>query len=155
MTFALRSLLPHQHFMAYAQRSHVMALATSRSCDQCTSGSGLVLESRRDLLLGLVVSRETVDAGFNENQAELRVFVFSVYFEVLSHRDGLFNKMPEVFGDGGSETCGFIEGLVVFLGLEFVWRFVPGWVIEGPEVIDAGRESRGGRKDQKGIAHSP
>lgn len=74
--------------------------------DQGASSSGLVLEGRRDLLLGLVVSGETVDAGFDEDEAEFGILVFSVDLEVLADSNSLLDEMPQVLWDRGCKTLG-------------------------------------------------
>jgi hypothetical protein len=53
-------------------------------------------------LLGLVIAGEAVDAGFDEDEAELRVLVLAVGLEVFADRNGLFYKVPEVFWDFGA-----------------------------------------------------
>jgi len=50
-------------------------------------------------LLGLVITGEAVDAGFDEDEAELRVLVLAVGLEVFADRDGFLYKVPEVFWD--------------------------------------------------------
>lgn len=76
-----------------------------RLCDESRSGRRVVLERRRDLLLGLVVPRETVDAGLDEDEAELGVLVLAVRLEVLAHGDRLFDEVPEILRDLWCETC--------------------------------------------------
>jgi hypothetical protein len=46
-----------------------------------------------------------VDPTLDENVAEFGVLVSSVDFEVFADRDGFFDEMVEVFGDGGCEAC--------------------------------------------------
>ena len=45
------------------------------------------------LARGLVVTGETVDTGFNENQSEFRVLVLSVTFQVFSDSNGFLDQM--------------------------------------------------------------
>jgi hypothetical protein len=59
----------------------------------------LVPEGRRQRLGPFVVSSETVNSGFNENQSELRILVSSVLLHVLSDRDGLLDEVVQVFWD--------------------------------------------------------
>lgn len=68
------------------------------------SGSGLVLESRGDGTLGLVVTSETVDTRLDENEAELGVHVLAVTLEVLANRNGLLDKVVKVLRDLRSKT---------------------------------------------------
>ncbi len=51
---------------------------TQRLGNEGGSGSGLVLEGRRDGTLGLVVTGQTVDTRLDENEAELGVHVLAV-----------------------------------------------------------------------------
>ena len=51
-------------------------------------------------MLGLVIAGETVNAGFDEDEAELRVLVLAVRLEVLAHGDSLLDQMPEVLRYG-------------------------------------------------------
>lgn len=61
----------------------------NRLCDESAGGSGLVLPGGRESADGLVVARETVDAGLDENEAELRVLVLAVALEMLADGDSL------------------------------------------------------------------
>lgn len=77
----------------------------SPSSNQCRRGAGIILEVGLDDLLGLVIPRQPVDSALDENQAEFRVLVFSVDFEVFTDGDGFFDEMVKVFGNGGCEAC--------------------------------------------------
>ena len=55
-------------------------------------------------MFALVIASEAVDAGFDENEAELRVLVLAVDLEVFTDRNGLFNEVPEVFWDSWGEA---------------------------------------------------
>ncbi len=77
----------------------------NRSCDEGGSGRRVVLEGWGDLLLRLVVARETVDTRLDENEAELRVLVLAVDLEVLAHGDRLFDEVPQILGDLGGKAC--------------------------------------------------
>ena len=46
-----------------------------------------------------------MDSTLDENKTEFRVLVFSVDFEVFTDRDGFFDEVVKVFGDGGCEAC--------------------------------------------------
>lgn len=50
-------------------------------------------------MFSLIIAGEAVDAGFDEDKAELRVLVLAVGLEVLTDRNGLFDEVPEVFRD--------------------------------------------------------
>ena len=73
--------------------------------NQGAGGGALVSPGRREYTDGLVVTRETVDTGLDENETELGVLVLAVDLEVLAHGDRLFDEVPEIFRDRGRETC--------------------------------------------------
>ena len=89
----------HSHDSTLPKRSR-----RGRLGNEGGSGSRVVLERRGDLLLGLVVAREAVNARLDENEAELGVLVLAVGLEVLADGDGLLDKVPEILGDRGRET---------------------------------------------------
>ena len=64
-------------------------LKALRLCDEGGGGGGLVLPGRGKDTDGLVVARQTVDTGLDENEAELGVLVLAVALEVLADGDGL------------------------------------------------------------------
>ena len=65
------------------------------------------------LLLRLVVADEAVDAGLDEDEAELGVLVLAVRLEVLADGYGLFDEVPEILGDLGRETCRrIVQGMI-------------------------------------------
>jgi len=64
-------------------------LIALRLSDKGGGGGGLVLPGRGKDTDGLVVARETVDTGLDENEAELGVLVLAVALEVLADGDGL------------------------------------------------------------------
>lgn len=76
------------------------------SCNEGGCGRRVVFERWRDLLLCLVVARETVDTRLNQDKAELGVFVLAVCLEVLSHSNRLFDKVPKVLRNLRSKTYG-------------------------------------------------
>lgn len=51
-----------------------------------------------------VVSSQSVDSRFDQNQSELSVLVLSVSFQVLSDRDSLLDQEVQVFWDFWSQT---------------------------------------------------
>ena len=75
-----------------------------RLSDEGGGSRRVVLERRGDLLLGLVVAGETVNAGFDENEAELGVLVLAVGLEMLADGDSLFDEVPEILRNLRSET---------------------------------------------------
>lgn len=58
-------------------------------CDQCAGSGALVFPVGLQDSDGLVVSAETVDSGFDENEAELGVLVLSIALEMLADSDSL------------------------------------------------------------------
>ena len=90
--------------------------------DKGGSGSGLVLECRRELLLLDVVSGQSVDSGLNKNHSELGILVTTVSLEVLSDRDGLLDEVVEVLGDGWGEAVGLQDPEDLVSGNEFDLR---------------------------------
>ena len=65
---------------------------------------GFVLPGGGKGLNALVVAGEAVDAGFDENEAELGVGVTAVLVEVLAHVDGALDEAVEIFGKFGGLT---------------------------------------------------
>ena len=65
-----------------------------RLCDHGAGGRALVPPGRLQGADGLVVARQAVDAGLDENQAELGVLVLAVALEVLADGDGLRCDIP-------------------------------------------------------------
>lgn len=62
---------------------------TNKLCDHGACGCALILPVRLQDADGLVVSAETMDSGFNENESEFSVLVLSVALEVLADGNGL------------------------------------------------------------------
>lgn len=57
--------------------------------NESAGGGTLVPPGRGKDTDGLVVARQTVDTGLDENEAELAVLVLAITLEVLADRDGL------------------------------------------------------------------
>jgi hypothetical protein len=72
--------------------------------DQSGCGSRIILESRRNLLLGLVIPRQTVNPRLDQDQPELGILVLTVGFEVFAYCDGFFDEVPEIFWDRRRES---------------------------------------------------
>jgi len=75
----------------------------------------IILESRGDLLLGLVVPRKSVDPRLDQDEAELGVPILPVNLQVLSHRDRLFDEVPKVLRDGWSKSYPQTKGVCIIL----------------------------------------
>ena len=72
-----------------------------RLCDEGGGGGGLVPPGGGEDTDGLVVTRQTVDTGLDENQAELGVLVLAVALEVLA--DG--NSLADVSKNSAMRVC--------------------------------------------------
>lgn len=73
-------------------------------CDKGRGGSALVPPGRGEGTDGLVVTGETVNTGFDENETELAVLVLAVGLEVLADGDSLLDKHVEVLRDIGAQA---------------------------------------------------
>lgn len=69
-------------------------------CDQSSSGCGLVLPVGLELTNAAIVASKSVDAGFDQNQAELGVLVLLGHVQVLLDRDSLLDQHVQIFRDG-------------------------------------------------------
>lgn len=65
-------------------------LGKTRLCDHGAGGGTLVFPVGLEDTDGLVVSAETVDSGFDQNEAELGVLVFAVSLEMLADGNSLW-----------------------------------------------------------------
>lgn len=52
----------------------------------------------------LVITRKTMNTGFNKNQTVLGILILAVTFKMLTDGDGLLDQVVQVFRDFGSET---------------------------------------------------
>lgn len=62
-------------------------------CDHRAGSRTLVSPGRGQNADCLVIPRQAVDAGFNQDEAELRVFVLAVTLEVFADSNGLNTQM--------------------------------------------------------------
>lgn len=53
-----------------------------------------------------------MDSGFDQDETELGILVFSANFEVLAHGNRLFDEVPEVLRDGWAKTYPQTKGIV-------------------------------------------
>lgn len=81
------------------------------SCNQSGGGGRVVLEGRRNLLLGLVVTSKTVNARLDQDETELGVLVFAVDLKVLAHGHRLFDEVPKVLWDGRCQSYPQTKGM--------------------------------------------
>lgn len=55
-------------------------------------------------MLRLIVTGEAMNTGLDQDQTELGVLVLPVGLEVLANSNSLLHEVPEVLGNGGSES---------------------------------------------------
>jgi len=65
--------------------------------DQSGGSGRFVFPGRRQNTNSLVVTRQAMNPGLDENEAELAVLVLAVALKVLSHGDSLLDKHVEIF----------------------------------------------------------
>ncbi len=65
--------------------------------DQGGGGGRIVLPVGSQLTGRLVVARQAVNLGFNQNQTELGVLVLAVALQVLADLHGLLDQVVQVF----------------------------------------------------------
>jgi hypothetical protein len=81
--------------------------------NDCRSGSCIILESGRELLLGLVVPRKPVNPRLDQDKTELGVFILAIDFKMLANGNRLFDEVPKVLRDGWAKSCPQTKGLCV------------------------------------------
>ena len=81
--------------------------------NECRSSICIILESRRKLLLGLVVPRKPVNPRLDQDKTELRVFILAIDFKMLANGNRLFDEVPKVLRDGWAKSCPQTKGLYV------------------------------------------
>ena len=82
-------------------------MLSARLCDEGAGSGALVSPGWWQSTDGLVVAGKTVDAGLDQDEAELAVLVLSVALEMLADRDGLTRIMLVnrlVSTDGNADT---------------------------------------------------
>lgn len=75
--------------------------------NQSGSGGGFVFPVWWQDSDGSVVSGQSVDSGFDQNQSEFSIFVFSVSFQMFSDRNSFFDQVVQIFWNFWSQTVGF------------------------------------------------
>jgi hypothetical protein len=68
------------------------------------SRSSFVFPNRGQLTSLLVITRKTVNTGFDKNQTILGILVLAVTFKMFADGDGLLDQVVQVFRDFGSKT---------------------------------------------------
>jgi hypothetical protein len=79
--------------------------------DQSRGRGGLVLPIGRQVTDSLVVPRQSMNTGLDQNQSKLGITILSVTLKMLSDRHGLFDKLIQVLGDFWGESIGFQDTL--------------------------------------------
>merc|ERR1711981_196471 len=74
--------------------------------NQGSSSLGIVFPVGLDNSLGSVVSSQSVDSGFNQNQSKFTVLVLSVLVQMLSHSNSLLNKKVQIFRQVNRNSVG-------------------------------------------------
>jgi len=77
----------------------ISTVLTWHLCDQGACGGALISPCWWEDTDGLVVSGQTVDTGFDENQSELGVLVLAVSLEMLADSDSLLDQHVQVLWD--------------------------------------------------------
>lgn len=101
----LSSFIIHLANLIYYSRNYKNRRAKSL-VDQSGGSSGLVLPVWWQDSNSSVVSGQSVDSRFDQNQSELRVLVLSVLVQVLSDRDSLLDQEVQILWDLWSQTVG-------------------------------------------------
>jgi len=68
-------------------------------CDQGTGSSAFVSPGWWENTNSLVVTRQTVDTGLDENEAELGVLILSISLEMLTDGNSLLDQHVQIFWD--------------------------------------------------------
>jgi hypothetical protein len=94
-----------------ARRSNVKSIVSLTHFYYClgnhgTGGGRLVLPVSRKLSGGSVVTSQSVDSGFDQNQSKLGVLVLSVSLQVPTNLNGLLDKHVQVFGNFRGKAVG-------------------------------------------------
>ena len=55
----------------------------------------------------LVVSTQTMNTTFNQNQSEFAIHILSISLQVLSYLHSFLDQMIQIFGDFGSKSSLF------------------------------------------------
>jgi hypothetical protein len=85
------SLVQIAHNQLHAKEQPLLSMSVL--CDQGAGSGALVSPGWWENTNGLVVARKTVDAGLDENKAELGVLVLSVPFKMLADSNSLCSLM--------------------------------------------------------------
>ena len=64
----------------------------------------VLFPGRRQLTRRLVVTSQSVDSRFDQNETEFGVLILSVTFQMLSDGHGLLDQVVEIFGNFWRET---------------------------------------------------
>ena len=93
---------------------HKHILPSTSLRNKSRSSSGIILERRCNLLLGLIIPREPMDPRLDEDKTEFGVLVLPIDFEVLADGNRLFDEVPEVLRDGWAKSYPQTKGMWKF-----------------------------------------
>jgi hypothetical protein len=85
----------------------IFSKMNSKLCNQSGGGGGVVFPGWGHDFVEFVVSRQSVDSGFDKNKSKFTVFVLSVLFQMLSDGDSLLDQEVKIFWDLWSHTLSF------------------------------------------------
>jgi hypothetical protein len=95
----------HDDPIGFLRQPHI--LPKKRLCDKGGGSGALVAPGGGQDTDGLVVAGETVNAGLDQNEAELGVLVLAVTLKVLADSDGLRNSWLAQSARGKSDEKNF------------------------------------------------
>ena len=84
---------PQQPLVMFHRISSFLLHTSITLCNHGAGSSTLVSPGWGESTNSLVVTRQTVDTGLDENKAELGVLVLSVALKMLSDSDGLYRDL--------------------------------------------------------------
>lgn len=88
-------------------------LSSPRSSDQSRSGSRIILERGRNLLLSLVIPGKPMNPRLDQDKTELGILVFAVDLQMLADGDRLFDEVPKVLRDGWAKSYPQTKGILL------------------------------------------
>ena len=86
-----------KHYSSFKRGSRLLGYHGGGGCT-------LILPVGRKFSGHAVISSQTVDTAFNKNKTEFRILVLSVYFQVLTYLDSLFDKHVKILRDFRSQS---------------------------------------------------
>lgn len=78
------------------------------------SSGRIILERRRNLLLGLVVPRKPVNPRLDQDETELGVLILAVGLHMFADGNRLFDEVPKVLRDGWAKSYPQTKGIIKY-----------------------------------------